>query len=601
MKKFAAQIAIAALVLLACLPGDLRATPPGIEHPEWRGTGTILATMGDWEVTDTELYLFAVLTQAVAPTIVTRWEEGEPTTMDLLRANIDTYFQILSASEYIQQQGGIEGADDDLASRVIRLTASPIAQLIWADKVVRESVRLFPEDILHRYLLETAQDSADDLAYIKRLVITHPVDAGLEVRNEAAARARQLREQAIAAGGLSPILEADPSLRPEGVTGVEVLRRRDERFDSQVRAEAFRLGISQVSNIIRTPTGVVLVELIDRGRTEVRTLADMREEIEEALRQAFLPQQYGYLLAKQRPRYFPTNRGHLYQFMPGDADIMRVGNLSITLDEFRRMYPEFAPRNDVFNRWPVIYTINVLIDGEVVTREIEKLQLHLDPFYKKALEIAQHIHNATDWVKTRRATLTVSDEEALEYLPTWMEESQPGLSKTIWRLQIEALFLTAVLGDSERDAQRILMENYLTSVLTEATDQIADRAEVAGPMIFTNPQQVLDNINMPGDDRFRINFTRLGTLNRRQAATAITEPWDNLSLGRFTAPRLRSASTLASYYVSEEVNVTGIDPGDYIGDARDALIEKQAVQPLLDYYASRQQAHEIVFHKALTP
>ncbi|MCC5876014.1 MAG: peptidyl-prolyl cis-trans isomerase [Candidatus Sumerlaeia bacterium] len=589
------------LLLISFVSSTANASPRGINEAHWRGTGTVMATMGDLQATDNDLFLYSILLGGVPPALVMDWKNQDPAQQEILREFTRQYFQTLIAAEFIREGRSQTATEMDFANRVSRLMAAPAAQVLWADQVVRNKIRLFPEDVLHRYKMLIQQDSADDVVNIIRLQIPYASDAPLEERNRAANRARELRAKAIQSGGLAVILREDPTLRPQGIEGPEEVRRRDDRFDNQVRAEAFRLGVSQISNVIRTPRGAFLIEVIDRGRAEVPTLEQVRSNLERDLKRAFLPQQFNYQLAKIRPTYFPTNRGNLYQFMPDDADIMRVGRFAITLDEFKRLHPEFAPKNGRFNVWAVEEHINNLIDGEVITQELQKEGLTRDPFYTEALRMAEKLFLSYDWIQSRRATLTVSDEELAEFLPTWMEDNQPGTQKNIWRLEIEVLESAGALEESERDAKRLLMESYLNFMVQEDTDQITARAEVAGHVVIRNPQQVIDGITPPRDDRFRINFRRLGVMDRRQATSTIQTPWENLQVGSFTLPRMQSSTTMASYYVSEEVADPAISPDDFREDARTALVETLSLQPLKEKLNEAMERDEIIFHAAIAP
>lgn len=595
-----AALLCAALALTVLPCRILHAAPPGIDHAHFRGsTETVVATLGDMELTERDLFVFSVITEAFPPVLAVLWQELGQDQRAQVRAGIEGYFQMLIGSEFYE--GPLGGITEDFEERQVRLLAGPAAKLVWADKYVREQVRIFPEDIIHRYYSEAAQGPDDDVALVRRMVIPVEAGASFEERNRLAARLGELRREAIERGGLLALLEEYPEYAVEGNGGIERIRRRDTAYDSQVRAEAFRLGIAQVSQVIRTPAAMVLVEVIDRVRPAAPSVEEMLADIREELHREFLPLQFDYLLQRIRRDYYPINRGHLSQFMPGDADILRVNQFWFTLDEFNRLYPELAPKGDVFNRFAVLFRVDRIIDGEVATQELERLGYIDDPLYQAGLVQARKLQRVGDWIRHRRALLAPDEEKLREWLPEYIEEFQPGLQREIWRLEVEGPAPALARDQRETDALRILMMGHLERITGLAEEELRNRVLTGADQVLLQPTQVVDALPSPPDDRFRVRFRRVGLLGRQEASGRIEAPWEDLVVGGFTAPVLRSAHSAVSYYTAREIDrlATTDDPEDYLDDARFVHADRQALEPIRKKFDDLIETYGMTLHPSL--
>lgn len=598
--SFMAVAAAAFFLLTGLSPRPTPAAIPGIDNADFRGSSEkVLATLGEMEATEHDMFVFAIITEAFPPELAVFWENLGDAQKAQLRAGIEGYFQMHIGAGF--HEGPVGGVTPDFEDRQVRLLAGPAAKLVWADKVVRNQIHLFPEDIIYRYHREAVQGPDDDMALIRRMII--PVEAGtsFEERNRVAARLAEIRKRAIAGGGLQAMLEEYPEYAAGENGGIENVLRRDDRYDSQVRAEAFRLGIAQISQVLRTPSAMVLVEVVDRVRPPAPSLNEMLPTIREDLRRDFLPQQFVYRLGKIRRDYYPINRGHLSQFMPGDADILRVNRFAITLDEFNMIHPELAPRGDQFNKFAVLFRVDRMIDGEVATQEIERLGFAGDPLYEGALGQARLLQRVGDWIRHRRTEMQPGEEELREWLPEYIEEFQPGLQREIWRLQVEGPPPALAREQGETDALRLLMMGHLERITSLAGEELRNRFLAGAEQALLQPGQVVDNLPSPPDDRFNVTFRRVGLLDRQQAAGRIEAPWEDLEVGSFTAPVLRTQTSAVSYYTAREIDrlATVEEPGDYIDQARFVYADRQALAPIREKFDLLVETHGIQYDPSI--
>lgn len=571
MLRTLSTILLAAVVLL--LPARLLlAAPPGIDVADFRGSDTeILLSAPGYQISEADFFLFAVVTKLLDPEIVANWDDEELPEADRerIRSNLELHLQMLLAAEKSTPPSTPE--ELMLQTKWRRMNSHGAAQMIWADKVVRDSIVVFPEDILYYFASNPEEFSPRESVVIRRLRVPFSNTLSLEERDALQSRAEELRREAAIVGGLEPLLRQDASLLVDAPGRLLEVTRDDETIDPQIRVAAFRLGLLQISAPIRTPAGFVLIEVVERNEPEPQDLPAVLAEIEEELRRQFLPQQFDYLLTKAIVKSLAINRSSLYQFMPGDADLYRVRDFAVTLDEFNALYPEIVGNPRRPNRPAIGATVFELVIGEVVTQELERENLLFDPFYEDAQRLSDQVLASARYVRAKQTEIDPTEEEVVAYLEENREEIFPSKAKTVWEFSV-AVRNPRQMTRGEMDTMAILMRGYMARLIETARRQFRERLAIADERVLAEPSNVMENLPEPRDSRVRTSFQRVGVYTSLNARDQLGVAFDDLVLGQFTEPIEMRDGRVVTYFVSAESEEPRIDEAQLLETARTRLL-----------------------------
>lgn len=557
------------MLAAAVLPQWISSAPVGVEAADYRGSDAVLLTAGSTTITERQFLEFALLTEAVDPSQLRNWKTADPGTRAKIRKALELQLRTILTANAPEAKPGAPTLDFD--RRATRIIAAPAARWIWADTVVRNAVTIFPEDVIYLYLNKAEEFSTPETATLRRLRVPIALPITLEGQNVARQQAEELRREALAGGGLEPILKEHPELLvdPPGRT-VEVTRKSTE-LDDQILDAAFTLGLEQISPPLRTPGAVFLIEVVDKTKPQATDLEAVRPKIEEKLTEKFLPQQYDYSLAVATTDSFPTNHANIYAFIPEDADIVRVRRFALTKDEFKTLYPEKIGDGKYPNKAAIVLAANDIIYGEVITQDLEKKKTADDSFYRESLTIADQIYRATKLIRANRAGLKPSDAEVAAYLEANREKVTPGVAKKLWKLELSARD-SSRLSRSELDSMRILMQSYLAETTAAASRQLEERKQISAEGAFNDPDKVLRSLPQPQDLRVKSDFSEEGTYTREKTLKELNVDFDALQLGKFSAPVRIGDDSLASYFVSSETASAEPSREELLALARAALV-----------------------------
>jgi len=593
IRSIRAAIAVlaAAAVSIVAAPRAGVANPPGISVADFRGGDAVLVQAPGIRITEADLFLYSVVTRLLDPQIATRWKDLTEQEKNRVREVLDLQAQFLMSSR--EAPDSTTASDIEFASRAARIYASPAARILWADKVVRRTVRVFPEDLLYHFAQSPEKFTEETIAVVRRLRVPVPPESTREQREAALVRAQELRVRAATGGGLEPLLAEAPELLVDPPGRLLEVKRNARDIDPQIVTEAFRLGRTQISAPILTPGGYVLVEVVEREEKEPEPLSAVLPRIEADLRANFLPQQFEYLLAEKATDSFGINRARLFQFMPDDADIIRVREFNLTLGEFKAMYPELIGDPDKPNKLAVGALAHDILVGEVVTQEIEKAGLASDPFYLGALEMGAANHRSATYVRAKRAEIDPLPEEVDAYLAENREKIAPSSARIVWAFSIGVRDVGA-LSRAELDAMRILMSGYMADMIEDAAGQLRDRQSIASDRGFLDPDKVVTNLSQPSDKRVRTRFEKRGPYTFQNAPLELGVEWDELQVGGFTRPQMLRSGDVVSYYVSEEVPAPNMEEEELLAIARTKLIEERSLATFVGELKRMKEAGEFI-------
>lgn len=564
------------LVFVAPIPAP--ATPAFVEIADYRGSNRVIAQSPQFRITQRDLYLFAIMTNLVNPQVVSRYPDVTETEKQQIRTALDLMMTTLLNAR--KATGPATPEEIALAALAERLYAAPAAAQLWADHVVRDSIVFFPEDVVYYYAKNRSQFVEETTVEVRRLRVPLPPTPSAAERDGALARARELRQQAALGGGLAPILAGSPQLLVDPPGRLVSVVRSDKEMDPQVIDAAFRLGISQISEPIRTPGGFLLVEVVDRREGIAPELRQVLPQIETRLERQLLPQQYEYLMLKRVTSARATDNGRLFPFIPGDADIVRVLDFKLTRDQFTHLYLDHIGTPETPNRTAIQGLTNVIVAMEVLTQDLQKKGMLTDEFYLDAQNLAGELYKGAIHLRNERAKLDPTPAEVEEYLAENRQDLLPGPAMTTWRLSLSVRD-AGNMTRGELDALRIVMESYLNTMAADAQRQITDRLGIAPESALRDPDKIVRNLPQPEDRRISMSFERSGIVTRADALNTLGIGFDELQLGRFTRPIQTRPGVVATYFVSDSFEAPAPPDEELLRLARRKLIDKQALELVL--------------------
>jgi hypothetical protein len=573
----------------------LTAAPTGIEQADWRGSDEVLLTAGTRTFTERDALLFALVGGGIDPAELRTWKTQTPERREAIR---DLLLMRLRTDWLAEQRQSLPAGSERLDMLAARINAAPVARWIWADTIVRQSVTIFPEDLIQAYRVRTEEFVNPGFVSVRRLRVPFPTSLTIESQNEARREVERLRTEAERQGGLAPLLRDRPDLLLDPPGSTVELKRNARDVDAQLLEAAFALSIGQISQPIRTTGGFLLIEVIDRTDPEPVALETVRPNLEESLRRRFIPQQFDYLLARRTADAYPSNNAALYQFMPPETDLVRVRNFAITKEEFSLLYFDRLLEGRASHRLFISERAGSIVANEVVTEELEKAELIFDDFYASGLKLGAEVHAAREYVRLTQSQISPTDEEAAAYLDENVEALTPGVSRTLWRLDV-FLRNPANMSQGERDAMQILMRTYAESLIADALRQLDERRQLASQRGILEPNKVVENLPQPDDLRVRTRFVKVGQVTRQDALQTTGVPFDRLTLGDFTPAVTLEGNTVSSYFVSEE-NATPTPPREVLLEsARRALIDARSVEGASAHIEGLRASNQLIFHEAL--
>ncbi len=548
------------------------------------GTNRVLARGPGFEITEQEMFLYLLIVLGDAELLDREATDSDEELKDWIRLRI--------LAKRLAEEAERDAETRRLEPIAERLLASPVARFIYARDIVLPSVVIFPEDIRHFYNSNLGEYQPPTEIELYRLRV--PYGDGVTA-DEARATANDLRQIAIIEGGLAPLIRNNPQYAVDAPGRRFTLSQDTGGLDTQVRNAAFRLGISQISQPLVTQTGVYLLEVVNRVEPERIPLYEVRDEIRQELLKKFINQQVDYLTFEAARKAYPVDRGHLFQFIGDDADIMRVRQFGLQRGDFIRIFPDHVGDIEDPNRELIRAKTVELLLFEVINQELGQKGRLNDPLYARAREIAREIFVASQAIRQLRGQLDPTDEEIFAFLEENREELLSNEVKEVWRFRVfERRDRTR--GQGLISINQALIRQYFPTLIAEASRQIQERREVAGEGSLDYVRRVIENLPAPPEaSSIRWEFTYLGSVYRNTAKDKVAVEFDNLKLGEFSNAVTLSDGSMAAYFVTEEAQSDDLDEDLIFRVAREAFMRENAEGRISAEIKRMEERGEITF------
>lgn len=555
------------------------AAPVGVETCSFRGSqDKILVQTPDFQISEADLYLFAVLTGFIDPSLVEEWETLSGQELTLAKKTLDLY---ITSLYYANHAEPISTAQEiEMAVLAKRITTYGAARFLWGDLVIRDQIVLFPEDVAYYLNLHLDQFSTEEYLEVRWIRVAVPSTATREEKDSALQRAKTLRTQAVELGGLLPLMEKDPTLLMGPVDQIKKVTRTDKNLDPLIVDEAYKMKEGQISLPTRTRSGYVLFEILHHVSARPLELEKAYPVVKNELIKQLLPQQYDYRLGKAIINSHSVNRSHLYNFLPDDAIMVQVSDFNLYKNDFDTLFPEMTTQTQTPSLSFIKSQCQDIESGEVILQGLEKTGEFLgDPFFQQAKQMADILYLATKYQRTQRNAIDVSEENIMSWLSENREQLLPGPAKLTWRIDIYPR-QEKTLTKPEKKALQSLMIDEMNLVLEKIRQRLKEQQEVSENSNANAPDRILRNLPTPTDRRLMISYTPMGPLTESQAKTTIGIPFEDLKVGKFTSPTTLRDGTVASYYTGKQEKQPDPTEEELIQAAKTKLLYELATQDI---------------------
>jgi len=584
------SLLIAALALLIGIGGTgaALAQQPDLlwTQTRWRpDRATVLAVMQGESIDQESVYLWQ-LVNGRDPLVARVADTGldQPSVRRPLEEAIRDY---AVARLLAREAGTVPMTRVDLAGKASRVFAGDAAMVAYADLMIAPGIRVAPADVRHYYRTNPDLFVRPARVEVLELMISVNPAEGEAAFQSAINRANELRQRALTADGLLPVLEEHPELSTQSPIGrTRVLREVDRGVPAELWADLNALRVSQISQPIRTATAVMLYELVDRVPERRRSLEDVYPEIVRTLERKSYITQLEVALRNERSDARPLNQMQFYHLLEPEMTLLRVRGVSITRGEFDAMFPQYADGEDAERRRGRQRMANYIIRGETMAQALERERLLSAPLYQNALSVARTRVQADVRARALEAEFELSDDDLRAFVEANPERFAPDRTRFVWQLEF-APTAGPTMSMAERD--RLMGEGAeLIAEIAETAERLLDdRAGITGDVAFTSPQLVVNRL-IPGDPDlpYTVTFRQFGELtpwDARERGIA----FDGWEIGDFTEPLLQADGRVIAYYAADEVEQSAPSMSRQMNAAREVLLRDAG------RYAARQRIEDL--------
>jgi len=566
------------LVLLAAA-GLAAAAPPPVDDFCSPSATDGVAVLEGQTVTDLDLYVFQAM-RGEDPRLACDWRDAARRGDRQRLGRVEAAARELVRTRLAAGQAAAANTDPAVAAEA-RVLLARVAEIVFAERLVLPSIRIAPEDVAFFYRKNLEDYVVPEQVAIRRLRVPLEGPASERSFREARQRASVLREEAVRAGGLFPLLRDNPQYRlDEQPNATVTIRRGAGDAYPLVEAEANTLAISQVSHPLQIPGAVLLIEVVDRQPRRVKTLEEARPEIERRLRNDLLDLAFEQFLAEEMDLARPVSRARFYPHAEDDFEILRVRDFRLRKAHFASFEPRF--RGPVETATPeLLEALEAILQGEVVCQTVERTGFASDPRFVAARRVAAEMAAARAELERARADAIPTDAEVEAWLAANREALAPGRLYEIWRL--------AILAPPASDPGESLDERMadLQRIVSDAERQLAERADIAGPYAFKDPTRVVERL-ATGRKGSAWQLEPVGELGAVQARTELDIDPAAIAPGRFSPPGPQADGSAAALYVAGEREAEPPPAEALVARARQALLDERVRKPLLDAIAERE-------------
>lgn len=168
---------------------------------------------------------------------------------------------------------------------------------------VQSKILVTDEEIGEYYDKHRQEYEGKEAVRLKQILLTAPATADRKTRETARERARQLRER-IMKGEPFEMIAAQHSQAPTGAQGGDIGFVERGVIVPEVEKVAFSLAIGQISDVIETEVGFIIIAVVDKRGAGLKPIADVRSEIKAKIEDEKVAKKYDEWIEGIRKKSF---------------------------------------------------------------------------------------------------------------------------------------------------------------------------------------------------------------------------------------------------------------------------------------------------------
>ena len=500
-------------LVLVLAAGNVRApgaATPGEKGPlvsPYRGSPTLVARAPWGELTEAQLYLYMIMSDAKDPLLVESYLKAQSETQRKeLRGQIEKVIRAWALTQALASEvsgGEYLGTLGDIRTRML---LHPIHELVWIDRRLMPQVKVVEQDVW-KYYSERPEIALEPPRTRVRYILLH-VDAPLP--DEAVAAVKEThglppndalppewvearkRMEGIVDEILTEGLPFDEAARresdaPSAMEGGLIPEFEAGSFFPEFEKYAFEAEPGHLSPVFLGPGGVYLLRGEPVRPRKPIPLETVEGKIREKLYFEQLRHRYQHELGRLRRKNPIVNRAAVIDVVEPRARILRADRLDLSREEVWELFPGFVTEGFALRKWWLQRRLAQTGDLELLARRNEREGWDADPRLAWARGMALTILKA-EWEIQRwtRPRLRLTPAEVSQFFqdnPQAMEK----IAKPRFSLIQVHLIDPQSLGEPHRRWQMERMRKALEEARDAHTSRTIEQLAAEWPVPQANP------------------------------------------------------------------------------------------------------------------
>ncbi len=510
-----------------------------------------LATCKLDAVGELDLLLFNMMTEDMRPCAWAelRNESDALAKIELherLQAQISDYCYRLSIAGDAAARGGLSPFERLL----VRALEYPVWEFVWLDRALRPSLKIGVGDERLYY-----HDHPKEFASPRRAQVRHifrrldKADSEETVRGEETLMLelrRFLKENPEEFASAARQYSHAPSFADGGLIAPF---EEGDFFPDFEKAAFDLLAAGQISDVIRGPKGLFLIQMVDLDLPTPTPLEEVRPQIRKALAIKQLRALFRLELNRLRIEgKYDRHRFNYWDKLLDSSVVFSMGDFELTKGDFWRIYPGIVGPSGKRNPDEFIYRVFRLLEFELIREDVIRRGLDSDLRLARAREIAEMIVRSRRVERVRlEESLRISQEEKDAFNDANLAAEGLPAAKRIFRVWAEVAdprrHDAATLAALRESLPRVL-QDYIDQAAREPRDgsAAADDSDVPEPVRGIARHAVADCRFAWSD----VGYVPVETLALMKSALA------GLETGEFSLVERMGDAALAYYAASKK-------------------------------------------------
>lgn len=486
-----------------------------------------LATYSTGEITETELFLYLLLTGKDSPALF--YDYVNSTDFNLrgeMAKKIREYLQEIAYYKLLAQQRGWGLTPrTGLELKKLRVRLHPLYDYVWVDQVLKPQVKVLDEDIKLYYQQHINEFKHPEQVRVQTIYLKAPANKPLEERLKVRRKLEEIYQQ-IQAGEDFGELAKKYSEAKSAPQGGELPLFSRGVYPKEFEEVAFSLEPGQISMIQDFKDGFYILRCLEKIPPRDLTLEQASPHILTKLQQTQLKLRHNYELKKLLEESAPVIDTINFEFRAEDYPVVKVQKFQLTKAELLSLFPQiykgmlldmnylkkvahqvatyetiaqYCERQKLTTGNKLLelggFFTNILLDGEAVEQEQIKTKLQISE------------QDERNYYEQHKAELGAAD---FYYLYQFVGEVKNPEKYSADEMAKQMKLLRQKIEDFLAK-QKVELANKKLSLLEAALK--GEQQKLAEPGALPQAQEIVNAVKALEDEQFSFSVKDMGFIN----------------------------------------------------------------------------------------